>query len=177
MGALFTRVRDALSGTEERKVLLLGLDAAGKTTLLYSLRLGEVVTTVPTIGFNCERVAYRNIDFVAWDVGGQDKIRRLWHHYLEGGDALIFVVDSSDRERFPVAAEELARLRAVLPRVPVLVYANKQDVRGAASCAEVADALQLHALRVPYHVQAAVATRHQGCWEGLDWLATTLKRK
>lgn len=58
-----------------------GLDAAGKTTILYKLKLGEVVTTIPTIGFNVETVEYKNISFTVWDVGGQDKIRPLWRHY------------------------------------------------------------------------------------------------
>jgi len=60
-----------------------GLDAAGKTTTLYKLKLGEVVTTIPTIGFNVETVEYKNINFTVWDVGGQDKIRPLWRHYYQ----------------------------------------------------------------------------------------------
>ncbi|KAI5611219.1 ADP-ribosylation factor 4, partial [Silurus asotus] len=60
-----------------------GLDAAGKTTILYKLKLGEIVTTIPTIGFNVETVEYRNICFTVWDVGGQDKIRPLWRHYFQ----------------------------------------------------------------------------------------------
>ena len=59
-----------------------GLDAAGKTTILYKLKLGEIVTTIPTIGFNVETVEYKNISFTVWDVGGQDKIRPLWRHYF-----------------------------------------------------------------------------------------------
>ena len=60
-----------------------GLDAAGKTTILYKLKLGEIVTTIPTIGFNVETVEYKNISFTVWDVGGQDKIRPLWRHYFQ----------------------------------------------------------------------------------------------
>jgi len=54
---------------------MVGLDAAGKTTILYKLKLGEIVTTIPTIGFNVETVEYKNISFTVWDVGGQDKVR------------------------------------------------------------------------------------------------------
>jgi ADP-ribosylation factor protein 1 len=61
-------------------ILMVGLDAAGKTTILYKLKLGEIVTTIPTIGFNVETVEYKNISFTVWDVGGQDKIRPLWRH-------------------------------------------------------------------------------------------------
>ena len=63
--------------------VLVGLDAAGKTTILYKMKLGEIVTTIPTIGFNVESVEYKNVSFTVWDVGGQDKIRPLWRHYFE----------------------------------------------------------------------------------------------
>ena len=78
---------------------MVGLDAAGKTTILYKLKLGENINTIPTIGFNVEQVAYKNISFTVWDVGGQDKIRALWRHYYSGCQGIIYVVDSLDRER------------------------------------------------------------------------------
>lgn len=88
-------------------LLAVGLDAAGKTTILYKLKLGEIVTTIPTIGFNVETVEYKNISFTVWDVGGQDKIRPLWRHYFQNTQGLIFVVDSNDRERITEAEQEL----------------------------------------------------------------------
>merc|ERR1712107_214604 len=91
-------------------ILMVGLDAAGKTTILYKLKLGEVVTTIPTIGFNVETVEYKNLRFTVWDVGGQDKIRKLWRHSYSGTNGVIFVVDSSDRERIEDAREELFKL-------------------------------------------------------------------
>lgn len=87
-----------------------GLDAAGKTTILYKLKLGEIVTTIPTIGFNVETVEYKNICFTVWDVGGQDKIRPLWRHYFQNTQGLIFVVDSNDRERIGEAERELQNM-------------------------------------------------------------------
>jgi len=87
-----------------------GLDAAGKTTILYKLKLGEIVTTIPTIGFNVETVEYKNISFTVWDVGGQDKIRPLWRHYFQNTQGLIFVVDSNDRDRIGEARDELHRM-------------------------------------------------------------------
>lgn len=87
-----------------------GLDAAGKTTILYKLKLGEIVTTIPTIGFNVETVEYKNICFTVWDVGGQDKIRPLWRHYFQNTQGLIFVVDSNDRERIVEAEKELQNM-------------------------------------------------------------------
>ena len=89
---------------------MVGLDAAGKTSILYKIKLDETVTTIPTIGFNVETVQYKNINFTVWDVGGQDKIRKLWRHYFTNSDAIIYVVDSNDRERVHEARQELEAL-------------------------------------------------------------------
>merc|ERR1712028_266473 len=99
MGLAFSKVWARMFSKKEMRILMVGLDAAGKTTILYKLKLGEVITTVPTIGFNVEEVQYKNINFTVWDVGGQDKIRKLWRYYYENTQGLIFVVDSNDRER------------------------------------------------------------------------------
>ena len=85
---------------------MLGLDAAGKTTILYKLHIGEVLSTVPTIGFNVEKVQYKNVVFTVWDVGGQQKLRPLWRYYFNNTDGLIYVVDSLDRERIEHAKSE-----------------------------------------------------------------------
>ena len=150
MGLIISRALDSLSswGKQEKRILLLGLDAAGKTTVLYKLRLGEVVTTIPTIGFNVEQVQYKNIQFNMWDVGGQDKIRRLWRHYFANSDALIFVVDSNDTDRLGLARDELHRLLCEdeLRDSVLLVYANKQDMPQAASVSELQDKLGLSSL-------------------------------
>src|SRR6478735_105146 len=92
------------------RILMVGLDAAGKTTILYKLKLGEVVTTIPTIGFNVETVEYKNISFTVWDVGGQDKIRPLWRHYYQNTQGLIFVVDSNDRDRIDAGTSQRSGL-------------------------------------------------------------------
>ena len=76
----FQSVFKRLFSKKEMRILMVGLDAAGKTTILYKLKLGEIVTTIPTIGFNVETVEYKNINFTVWDVGGQDKIRPLWRY-------------------------------------------------------------------------------------------------
>jgi len=86
---------------------MVGLDAAGKTTILYRLKLGEVVTTIPTLGFNVETVAYKNISFTVWDVGGQDRIRPLWRHYYDDTDGVIYVVDAADRNRVQIAKKRI----------------------------------------------------------------------
>merc|ERR1711920_941043 len=128
MGLTFSKVFGKLFGKKEMRILMVGLDAAGKTTILYKLKLGEIVTTIPTIGFNVETVEYKNISFTVWDVGGQDKIRPLWRHYFQNTQGLIFVVDSNDRERIGEARDELMRMLAEdeLREAVLLIFANKQ---------------------------------------------------
>ncbi|RQM14326.1 hypothetical protein DD237_003717 [Peronospora effusa] len=180
MGMAFSRVFERLFGKKEMRILMVGLDAAGKTTILYKLKLGEVVTTIPTIGFNVETVEYKNISFTVWDVGGQDKIRPLWRHYYQNTQGLIFVVDSNDRDRVDAARDELHRMlnEDELRDSVLLVFANKQDLPNAMSAAEMTDKLGLHGLRHrQWFIQACCATTGDGLYEGLDWLSATLQKK
>ncbi|KAK9395759.1 ADP-ribosylation factor 1 [Crotalus adamanteus] len=144
------------------------------------LKLGEIVTTIPTIGFNVETVEYKNISFTVWDVGGQDKIRPLWRHYFQNTQGLIFVVDSNDRERVNEAREELMRMLAEdeLRDAVLLVFANKQDLPNAMNAAEITDKLGLHSLRHRnWYIQATCATSGDGLYEGLDWLSNQLRNQ
>ena len=178
MGGLFAKIFDNW-GKKERRILMVGLDAAGKTTILYKLKLGEVVTTIPTIGFNVEQVDYKNIPFTVWDVGGQDKIRPLWRHYYQNTEGLIFVVDSNDKDRIDAAREELQKMlqEDELKDSVVLVFANKQDLPNAMSAPEVTEMLGLHNLRMrKWFIQAACATTGDGLYEGLEWLKDTLNK-
>lgn len=138
MGLTLSSVFNRLFGKKNMRILMVGLDAAGKTTILYKLKLGEIVTTIPTIGFNVETVEYKNISFTVWDVGGQDKIRPLWRHYFQNTQGLIFVVDSNDRERAQEAQEELQKMLGEdeLREATLLVFANKQDLPNAMSSAD-----------------------------------------
>merc|ERR550514_932720 len=142
MGAGFASLRNLFTRREAR-VLIMGLDAAGKTTILYKWKLGEIVTTIPTIGFNVEQIASRNFTITAWDVGGRDKIRPLWRHYYQGTTAVVFVVDSNDRERIADARDELHRMMSEdeLAGASLLVLANKQDLPKAMTAGEIADQL------------------------------------
>ena len=112
MGAMIAKALGVMVCQQETRILMLGLDAAGKTTVLYKMKLGEIVNTIPTIGFNVETLQYKNISFTMWDVGGQDRIRPLWRHYFHGTQGLIFVVDSNDSDRLGEASDELHRLLA-----------------------------------------------------------------
>merc|ERR1712048_1062811 len=98
---------------------------------------------------NVETVEYKNISFTVWDVGGQDKIRKLWRYYYENTQGLIFVVDSNDRERIEDAREELTNILSEdeMRDAAVLVYANKQDLPNSLTGAEVSEKLGLHIIR------------------------------
>merc|ERR1712013_969730 len=108
---------------------------------LYKLKIGEVVTTIPTIGFNVEEVEYKNISFTVWDIGGQDRIRHLWRHYYHKTQGLIFVLDSNDRDRIEDAREELTKIlnEDEMRDAALLVFANKQDLPNAMTAAEMTD--------------------------------------
>jgi len=167
-----------LRSRRELRLLMVGLDAAGKTTILYKLKLGEIVTTIPTIGFNVETVEYKNISLTCWDVGGKDKIRPLWRHYYQNTQAVIMVVDSNDRDRMGEARDELHRMlnEDELSEAVLLVLANKQDLPNAMTAAEITDKLGLHSLRQrKWYIQALCATNGDGLYEGLDWLSSVLK--
>ena len=165
MGLSFSRIWERFAGKQEMRILMVGLDAAGKTTILYKFKLGEVVTTIPTIGFNVETVEYKNLNFTVWDVGGQDKIRPLWRYYYQGTNALIYVVDSNDRDRTEDAREELMKMlnEDEMRDAVLLVFANKQDLPNAMTAAEVTEKLGLHNLRHrQWYIQSASATTGAG---------------
>lgn len=179
MGLTISAVFNRLFSKKPMRILMVGLDAAGKTTILYKLKLGEIVTTIPTIGFNVETVEYKNISFTVWDVGGQTKIRKLWRHYFANTDGLIFVVDSNDRERIAEAEQELHNMLSEddLKDSVLLVFANKQDLPNSMSTAELTDKLKLNVLRNRrWYIQATCATQGNGLYEGLDWLSNELAK-
>ncbi|EFY96547.1 hypothetical protein MHUMG1_10263 [Metarhizium humberi] len=178
MGGQFSKVMGRLFGAKEMRLLMLGLDAAGKTTILYKLKLGQDVTTIPTVGFNVESVTYKNVKFNVWDVGGQDKIRPLWRHYYSGTQGLIFVIDSSDRGRMEEAKQELHRIindREMKDSL-LLVFANKQDLNDAMDPKQVTEALELSKIKdKAWYVVPSCATTGEGLLEGLGWLSTNVK--
>ncbi|ORX44072.1 CPS1 protein [Hesseltinella vesiculosa] len=180
MGANLSKGLAKLFSNKEMRVLMLGLDAAGKTTILYKLKLNQSVTTIPTVGFNVESVTYKNVKFNVWDVGGQDKIRNLWRHYYAGTQGLIFVIDSQDRDRIDEARQELHRIMSdrEMKECLLLVFANKQDLPNAMSPAEVTEKLGLAQMRDRvWYVHPSCATTGEGLFEGLTWLSSKVKSK
>lgn len=173
-------------------VVILGLDCAGKTTVLYRLRLNEFVNTVPTKGFNSEKIKVAlgggagsrrttSTCFHFWDVGGQEKLRPLWRSYTRCADGLVFVVDSADGERAEEAKTELHKITRLAENqgVPVLVVANKQDLRSSLSLPEMERLLALGELgaATPWHLQPACAIIGEGLQEGLEKLHAMIARR
>lgn len=145
--------------------------------MLYRLKIGEVVTTIPTIGFNVESVTYRNLNFNVWDLGGQTSIRPYWRCYYANTAAVVFVVDSTDIERLETAATELSTMlkEDELRDAALLVFANKQDQPGAQDAAAISKALQLGDLKDrDWTIMMCSAITGTGVNEGMDWLAVRL---
>jgi len=178
VGLSVSSVWTRLFGKREVCIIMVGLDAAGKTTVLYRLKLGDAVTTIPTIGFNVEKLEYKNILFTVWDLGGQTRTRQIWQHYYQNTDALIFVVDSSDRDRIEEANEELLNMlhREEMRNAVLLVLANKQDLPDAMTTGELTAKLGLNGLgrNRKWLVQETCATAGDGLYEALDWLAIAI---
>ena len=181
LSAMSEALKNVLSSFSDRhaKILMLGLDAAGKTTVLYKLKLNETVSTIPTIGFNVETVQpVKNVSFTVWDVGGQDKIRPLWRHYFIGCEGLIYVVDSSDNSRFAEAQNELEWIldSDEMAGVPLVILANKQDLPRAVSPADLAGKLGLDKVRNrKWHIQGTSALSGEGVYHAMQELSTLVK--
>ncbi|CAG0898943.1 unnamed protein product [Cyprideis torosa] len=194
-----TSLLDALPLAEGTlHIVMLGLDSAGKTTALYRLKFDQYVNTVPTIGFNCEKIKgttgrAKGVSFLIWDVGGQEKVRPLWKSYTRCTDGIVFVVDSVDMERMEEAKVELNKVMKSPENsgVPILVLANKQDLPAARDSSEIEKMLGLHELSGPsgssahfphqqylWHVQPTCAIIGEGLEEGIDALyEMILKRR
>jgi len=166
---------------EDKRVLLIGLDASGKTSILYHMKMGHLTTTLPTIGFNVETLEFKSISFTCWDVGGGGKIKPLWRHYYQNTQAVIWVVDSSDRDRIRgagyTAREELHELlhEHELADAVVLILANKQDKPNCMTVEEITEKLDLSSITShKWHVQPCSAKAGVGMKEGFDWLHSVL---
>lgn len=178
MGVLVSKVFSSLLGKREYRVLILGLDNAGKTTILYKLQMGEVVTTVPTIGFNVETVQYKNLRFQVWDLGGQTSIRPYWRCYYQNTNAIIYVVDSADPERMGISKQELVTMleEEELKDAALVVFANKQDLPNALPVDAIAEKLGLASLKQrQWQIFKTSAIKGDGLYDGLDWLANAIK--
>ncbi|CDJ41661.1 ADP-ribosylation factor domain-containing protein, putative [Eimeria tenella] len=183
MGAWLASLKQTLGllpADRKIRVLMLGLDNAGKTSILYRLHLGDVVTTVPTVGVNLETLQYKNISFEVWDLGGQTGVRPYWRCYFSDTDAVIYVVDSTDRDRMGVAKHELYALldEDELRKSLLLIFANKQDLPDAASEAEIAEQLGVSSImNRTWTIVKSSSKTGDGLVEGMDWLVERLREQ
>ncbi|CAI5676099.1 putative ADP-ribosylation factor-like protein 5C [Oreochromis niloticus] len=172
MGYLLSKMM-AVFGDKEHKVIIVGLDNAGKTTILYQFLTKEAVHTSPTIGSNVEQITVRKTHFLVWDIGGQESLRASWYSYYGNTEIVILVVDSTDRERLTVTKEELHRMLAHedLQNAAILILANKQDMKGSLTAAEISQFLTLDSITThSWHVQACCALTGEGLPASLDWM-------
>ncbi|XP_012372931.1 ADP-ribosylation factor-like protein 2 [Octodon degus] len=146
---LLTILKKMKQKERELRLLMLGLDNAGKTTILKKFNGEDVDTISPTLGFNIKTLEHRGFKLNVWDVGGQKSLRSYWRNYFESTDGLIWVVDSADRQRLQDCARELQGLLVEerLAGATLLIFANKQDLPGALSSNAIQEALELDSIR------------------------------
>lgn len=179
MGGLLSSLWKFAFGNPQKrfKITIIGLDNAGKTTALYRLLNGVVVNTQPTVGSNVETIEHNNVRLQCWDLAGQTAFRKGWNTFFQGTDAILFIVDSSDRARIGEARSELFRVLEddVTEKCCVLVLANKQDLPNCLSLNEVMENLQLSDIKEhEWSILPACSLTGQGLDEAVDWLVRHL---
>lgn len=169
---------------EEYNILLLGLDGAGKTSILYQLKLNENIPTIPTIGFNVESIKFKGLNLKTWDLGGQDKLRQLWNKYYDDAHAIIYVIDAADINRIDETKRELKRLiieNDLLKTCTFLIFANKKDLPTALNTKDLIEHcdsfLKKEEEKIRWNIQECCAPKGEGIEQGLNWLAYRLKEK
>ena len=180
MGLLALLRKFRSSPSQEMRILLLGLDNAGKTTLLKQLASEEVNMVTPTIGFNVKSVQSQGFKLNVWDIGGQREIRPYWRNYFENTDVLIYVIDSTDDKRFLETSQELYNLleEEKLAKIPLFIFANKQDLDSATKVGDIAERLKLCNIRErQWQIQPCSALMGDGVQDGMEWLCKHMTAK
>jgi len=184
---MFKKLASFLSGgssSREHKLIVVGLDNSGKSTILGHLKPGGATTkveTVPTVGFSQEEFSKGNITFTAFDMSGQGRYRNLWEHYYKECQGIIFCIDSTDKIRLVVAKDELetmlehADIRS--KGIPLLFFANKMDRPQAISAVDCVTSLELDKITDhPWHIAQSNALTGEGLDDGITWLSNQLAR-
>eukprot|EP01062_Namystynia_karyoxenos_P068114 TRINITY_DN62409_c0_g1_i1.p1 TRINITY_DN62409_c0_g1~~TRINITY_DN62409_c0_g1_i1.p1 ORF type:complete len:186 (+),score=73.25 TRINITY_DN62409_c0_g1_i1:101-658(+) len=175
---LLTILKKVKQKEKEMRILMLGLDNAGKTTIVKKFNNEDIHTISPTLGFNIQSLQYRGYTLNIWDVGGQQTLRSYWRNYFEQTDALIWVVDSHDVARLDDCRRELAALlrEEKLAGATLLIFMNKQDIPSALGADEIARRLGLDSLQTSRHVRtvACSAVTGAGLAEGIDWVVSDI---
>ncbi|GFO48699.1 ADP-ribosylation factor-like protein 2 [Plakobranchus ocellatus] len=174
---LLTILKKMKQKEKEVRILMLGLDNAGKTTILKKFNGEDIDTISPTLGFNIKTLEHRGFKLNIWDVGGQKSLRSYWRNYFESTDALIWVVDSADRMRLGDCKKELHTLLVEerLAGATLLVFANKQDLPGSLSAPEIREALDLNSIKTHHWlIQDCSAVTGENLLNGMDWVVNDI---
>ncbi|XP_063775660.1 ADP-ribosylation factor-like protein 14 [Pseudophryne corroboree] len=169
------------SKVKQARILLLGLDAAGKSTVLYRFKFKEPFSTIPTVGFNVEMIqTEKHLQLTIWDIGGQEKLRSFWCYYFENTDGLVYVVDSTNKQTLDEAKKEFQFIvqNELIKNVPVVVLANKQDLPGALNADDITRKFNMkkHCSDRDWYVQPCCALSGQGLTEGFNKVTEFVKR-
>ena len=180
MGFIISKILDFFNRSRNNfKIILLGIQNAGKTTILYRLSLGQLIKTTPTIGSNVEEITYNNVKFQAWDLGGQESTRSVWDVYFINADAIIYVIDSHD-ENYDESKTQFYKLlvNETLKDAVILIFANKQDLPGSKSVNEIINIYGLTEIKDHiWHIQPCSAQTGEGLITGIKWLSDQLVYK
>jgi len=170
---LLSLLRKLKKSDKEARVLVLGLDNSGKTTILKKLSDEDASHIMPTQGFNIKSLMHEGFKLNVWDIGGQKSIRPYWRNYFDNSDALIYVIDSADKRRLEEAGIEMQQLleEDKLAGVPLLIFANKQDLISAQSDEDIVEKLKLNDIRDrQWKIQSCSAKTGDGLQEGMEWM-------
>lgn len=159
MFSLLAGVYEYVVSRPEKRLIFLGLDYAGKTTILEQLKAGfglkhmDLSKLPPTIGFNVAKITISGVDAIFWDLGGHKNFRVVWQNYFSETDGIVFVVDSSDSRRLEEAKEVLDTVLKhplISTEIPILILANKQDLleNAAKSVADLCGVLKTEKLGI-----------------------------
>jgi small GTP-binding protein len=178
MGFIISKILEFFTKNKNNfKIIILGMQNAGKTTILYRLSLGQFVKTTPTIGSNVEELTYNNVKIQAWDLGGQESTRSVWDVYYMNTDGVVFVVDSQEDEYFEESKAEFYKLlkHPSLRNAVILIFANKQDLPGAKKVDKIIEDYEFNKIKNQiWQVQPCSAMKGEGLINGIKWLSEQL---
>ena len=161
------------------RVIFLGADAVGKTTLLYQLKLNEKINTIPTIGFNVEEIEYKNRKINIWDIGGGEKIRYLWHHYFKETNCIVFIMNISDKNRLDYYIEcfnILLKQNEDYRNIPIIIFGNKYNDKEEFEPEEMLQKSNLPPEISPHIIKGNII-KEEGLPELLDYIYNNIEFK
>ena len=178
MGFIFSKLHNLLFASNHYKILMLGLDASGKTTIFNKIKSKESVR-YENSGFHVEILFYmRLIEIVSWDLGGASCMRKLYEYYYPNTDGIIFIIDSHDKDRFDDAIECFQEILEAdeLKNCPILIMANKQDLNETISSDEISLFLRNEKYKDrKWNIIKTSGISGQGLEEGIEWMVSSIK--